>query len=60
MNFIKIYYVTVSVVTVIFKVPLPFRILSIILYNYLTINNIYHISEEIVKTWVPYFFTVIL
>ena len=59
-DFIKIYYVTVSVVTVISQEPLLLYATSLMLYNYLIINYIYNKREKVVKVWVPYFFTVIL
>ena len=60
MNFIKIYYVTVSVVTVIFQGSHHLHVFVFMLYNYLIINYIYHINEQTAKAWVSYFFTVIL
>ena len=59
-DFIKIYYVTVSVVTVIFQGHLLLCATALTLYNYLIINYIYNKREKAVKVWVSYFFTVIL
>ncbi len=59
-SFIKLYCALVLVVTVVFLRPMYLRFVLFWLYNYLINNCISYICREMVKVWLPYFFTVIL